>query len=233
MSSSRPAACTAPRRSKRRNTKTRKPDGTAWPRRLRHEARACHPACKNVERLTYQGPFLRFCVLPPIHIHPQEVRRAADARVVVANQVLAPQRRGPRRDMASDSPARSRRSCLDLRLVLAGRRDDPGGGDQTRRVGLVAVPADAARGLGGRRARRRPAARSAPGCARAAVALDDVGRPGPARAPSRWPAPAGSGSCSATAAPARRPCTPSGSSSAARGWSFSALRFSRASGPTW
>ena len=85
----------------------------------------------------------------------EEVRRARDARVVRADQLLERVRRDVHRQV--EHPRRERRDVgLDGGLVLGRRRDDRGRGDPAVLADLVAVEQQAARRLGGPGGGARP-----------------------------------------------------------------------------
>ncbi len=119
------------------------------------------------------------------HLHAQveEVRGAADARVVAADQLLDAVGRLVARQ-AQDARRERREVGLDRRLVLARRRHDLRAARRAALVELVGVEEQAARRLGrpgGGRAAWLPGPR---GAVRRRVAVDDLDRLGRRRATS-------------------------------------------------
>ena len=104
------------------------------------------------------------------------VHRAGDARVVVADRLLAPVGEVVVVDVRPTRSASSRRSRLDARLVLRRRRHDLRVLDDPVVVDHVAVEEHAARGLGGAEALAGPRRTGTDGAAAVDPAVDDPQR---------------------------------------------------------
>ena len=76
----------------------------------------------------------------PIYLEPQEMGRAGDARVVVADHFFAMQPKRVVRLVEAEVLERQAQILLDARLVLARRRDDARADDAAIGVDLVAMP---------------------------------------------------------------------------------------------